>query len=349
MYICKQYGTMHLTAMNKRFLMVCVALSAALSLSLSSCKKDETTSATMSGSIKYDFPTYVLVGRTYYATLSGIIIPDTCRYMWYIPLKSTDTIKNVSMQFTIPDTLVSSSVIGVAKAGGYYNSTKTVTFTTIDPSRSITGVNYDHNGKFRDPRDNKTYYTVTLGSLDWMASNLAYEGAGHCYDDQEALQTIIGRLYSWNEATGGKVGSGLAGGPRGICPAGWTIPTKEDWEDLGKALNGGTAVSFTNSWAGLGGLVTADAYFNGERFWPYSPDNLHENTSHWNALPAGNFTYAGDTYAGIKDYGFWWAAAKRDNGKAYYRYIYYDAGIFPANSADPDDFGASVRCVKLHN
>jgi uncharacterized protein (TIGR02145 family) len=336
--------------MNRTFLSASLAIIVAASFLLSSCKKTETTSLTMSGSVKYVFPTYVIVGRTYYASLSGISVPDTCNYMWYVALMSSDTIKKSSIIFTIPDTLVSSSVIGVAKAKGYYNSTKTVTFTTIDPklNGTITGVGYEKNGTFRDSRDNKTYYTTHIGSLDWMASNLAYEGAGHCYEDQDALQTILGRLYSWNEATGGAVGTGLAGGPRGICPVGWTIPTKEDWEDLGTAMNKGATVSFSGTWPGLGSIATADAYFNGSRFWPYSPDNLHENTYHWNALPAGDFTYAGDKYTGLNDYGFWWAAAKRDSAKGYYRYIYYDLGSFPMNSGDVDDFGASVRCVRLH-
>ncbi|MCI2083012.1 MAG: hypothetical protein LKK19_02295 [Bacteroidales bacterium] len=318
---------------------------------LASCNSDDSsTSLTMSGSVTYDFPTYVITGKTYYSTISGISVPDTCSYMWYVPLKSTDSIRTRTLQFTIPDTLCTSSVLGAAKANGYYSSTKTVSFTTIDPSLngSITGVGYENNGSFRDPRDNKLYYTAHIGDLDWMASNLAYEGAGHSYEDQDALQTILGRLYSWNEATGGESGSGLAGGPRGICPKGWTIPTKEDWEDLAKALNNGTELPFFDLWDGIGGTATADAYLNGDRFWPYSPDNLHTNKLYWNALPAGNFTYAGDTFAGLSDYGFWWTALKKDNGTAYYRYIYYDTDTFPTNSADPDDFGASVRCVKLH-
>lgn len=333
----------------KKTLLTAFAAIVLISL-LASCEKEESVSLTMKGSVSYDFPTYVLVGKTYYATLGGISVPDTCSYMWYVPLKSTDTIRTKSLKFTIPDTLCVSSVSGTAKATGYYNSSKTVSFTIIDPAEngSVTGVVRDGDKKFRDARDNNLYYYQSIGRLDWMTSNLAYAKAGHPYQDQEALQTILGRLYSWNEATGGISGTGLAGGPRGICPAGWTVPTAEDWEDFAAALNGGQPLPFQDIWDGLGGKATADAYFNGDRFWPYSPDNLHTNTLHWNALPAGNFTYGGDTYAGLNNYGFWWSSFKKENGSAYYRYIYYDADTFPANSADPDDFGASLRCVRLH-
>ena len=49
---------------------------------------------------------------------------------------------------------------------------------------------------------------------------------------------VLGRLYTWKEATLGESKSGLGEGPQGICPDGWTVPTNEDWEALAKTLSG---------------------------------------------------------------------------------------------------------------
>ena len=55
---------------------------------------------------------------------------------------------------------------------------------------------------------------------------------------------MFGRLYTWNDATGGESASGLGNGVQGVCPEGWSIPTAEDWVDLAMAVNGGENVEF---------------------------------------------------------------------------------------------------------
>ena len=93
-----------------------------------------------------------------------------------------------------------------------------------------------------DPRDNKQYPTVTIGTQCWMASNLDYgsllPGTEHqrdncitekfCYNDNPGNCVTSGGLYQWDELM--KYDNTAAG--QGYCPPGWHIPTENDWNAL---------------------------------------------------------------------------------------------------------------------
>ena len=93
-----------------------------------------------------------------------------------------------------------------------------------------------------DPRDNKSYKTVTIGSQTWMAENLNFGTriAGdssqmdnniiekYCYDDIEANCTIYGGLYQWDEMMQYVTVEAV----QGVCPAGWHLPTDDEWKTL---------------------------------------------------------------------------------------------------------------------
>ncbi|MDD2595221.1 MAG: FISUMP domain-containing protein [Bacteroidales bacterium] len=335
--------------MNKSLLMWLLAI--VVVLALVSCKKSEeetTTLPYMSGYVEYSIPSYVMVNETYTMTASGIVKPVDPIYKWHIPSLFGDTLTTNTISITFPDSLASYTITAIASKSGYYNSSNARLITTVDTTRgaSLTGLIYG-NSSFTDVRDGQKYITTKVGNLEWFAQNLAWSGAGVAYKWSSATHSLFGRYYYWNEATGGVSASGLGAGPQGVCPKGWSIPTNEDWEDLGKALNGNKAVSFMDNWAGLGEKVTVDAYFNGERMWPYSPDNANKNMFGWNALPTGNTQFGNTLFKGMNEYAFWWSAAEKNDKQAYFRYIYYDQSSFPMNFTAKDDFGASVRCVRL--
>ena len=64
-----------------------LAVLALVLLALAACKQEEEeteTSGSMSGTVVYDIPYYVLKGETVTMTASGIIYPKEVFYKWFI-------------------------------------------------------------------------------------------------------------------------------------------------------------------------------------------------------------------------------------------------------------------------
>lgn len=119
--------------------------------------------------------------------------------------------------------------------------------------RNATLDDFDINDKFNpnvdygtlvDARDGHTYKTLQLGSRVWMAENLNYadssvspnlKGQSWCYDNDEKMCGIFGRLYSWTAAMDipkvylDSIYMEIAYPyNRGICPEGWHVPNSDD-------------------------------------------------------------------------------------------------------------------------
>lgn len=341
--------------MKKLYFLLILALFGS-QLVFTSCKKNsEDTKEYMTGSVTFEFPQYCLVGAKIETFCTGITHPADVDYFWVSSsLLGADTVHTQSITFNIPDSAASYIVTASAIADGYYQSTMSATVTAIDPDvndGSISGLKAA-DSTFVDTRDGTVYMYVHIGNLDWMAENLEYQGPdgdliGVGFYQQDVLRKIFGSLYSWNDATGGVSGSGLGGGPQGVCPPGWTIPTNEDWADLGTAINGGNPITFNSDWSGLATHLTVEASFNTERMWPYSPGFEKKNTYGWNAIPCGHSTDKYSRFRHLLQYGMWWSCGETD-GKGQYRYIFYNANSVPSHAVDKDDIGVSVRCVRYH-
>ena len=125
-------------------------------------------------------------------------------------------------------------------------------------------------GELVDSRDGQTYKTVTIGTQTWMVQNLNYaytdvpykrggftsDSTSWCYNDDASNCSKYGRLYTWAAAmdsvgtlsTNGKgCGYGTTCSPtypvRGICPEGWHLPTKAEFETLFTAVGGQSTAS----------------------------------------------------------------------------------------------------------
>lgn len=118
-------------------------------------------------------------------------------------------------------------------------------------------------GTLVDERDKKTYKTVVIGSQIWMARNLNYrykrneqssdlDSMSFCYDNDPANCNSYGRLYTWAAAmdsagkfstNGAECGFGRTCSPtypvRGVCPEGWHLPTKAEFDTLLARANAG--------------------------------------------------------------------------------------------------------------
>jgi len=176
---------------------------------------------------------------------------------------------------------------------------------------------------FIDPRDNKTYKTVKIGTQVWMAENLNYDADGDgygCYDSDPANCKKYGRLYTLQTAMK-------------ACPSGWHLPLKEEWEALITAVGGkktaGKALKATSGWNNQEGKSG-----NGEDIFGFF------------ALPGGNSTCCeGGGDNDIGNYGYWLSANDIYSDRADdYLFVIRGDSVESFNYSNGDSY--SVRCLQ---
>jgi uncharacterized protein (TIGR02145 family) len=186
----------------------------------------------------------------------------------------------------------------------------------------------------------QVYNTVQIGSQCWFRENLNVgtrinsdvmptdnqEVEKYCYDDQVYYCDTYGGLYQWNEMMNYPQASG---GAKGICPAGWHVPTESDFNTLAETLGWDVAgykmKSCTDDWQPWGTIINS-------------------NESGFTALPAGyyssNHTFAG--FGQIAQYGM----SDYSNIFTKTKALSYDNNILDTWGAMPLDVAVSVRCIK---
>ena len=206
--------------------------------------------------------------------------------------------------------------------------------TAYDPAKLVC-----KNGIFTaliDVRDSKEYKIVYIGDQVWMAENLNYDVPDNdtdvCYSNNPSNCVTYGRLYNWSTAMGidASYNSSLytaSAKHRGICPAGWHIPSDAEWTALtdfvGGASTAGSKLKAASGW-NSGGNGTDDYGFS--------------------ALPGG-YGFSGGSFLNVGSYGYWWSASEHDASYAYYRYMYYDfSDVYRFNSNKASLF--SVLCLQ---
>lgn len=210
-------------------------------------------------------------------------------------------------------------------------------------------------GSFTDPRDNNSYQTIKLGNQWWMAENLKYlpaispssteslnqpvyyvydyEGNNRDEARSSANFETYGVLYNWPAA-------------REACPAGWHLPTDEEWKILEKFL----------------GMSTEDADAAGLERGSNEGSKLSGNSGLWEAgnltrdyefgitgfeaLPGG-FRGKDGGFDRLGEVGLWWSSSQWESSEnyAWRRGLLYDYTIVHRSYSTKED-GFSVRCVK---
>ena len=200
----------------------------------------------------------------------------------------------------------------------------------VDPASIETGF-------LVDSRESKVYRTVKIGKQVWMAENLNYEGEGsYCYTKWGVsyCDDRYGRLYTWYAAVGKKeseCGAGfecvLPSVVQGVCPDGWRMPSKEDFEILFEAV-GGTQVA--------GKKLKFGSLWNGD-----DGENLYS----FSVVPAGKMVTF-DSYDYDMEYAFFWTMTQVDLTDAVG--YFFEAGVdgVGISSGFKTGEGRSVRCIQ---
>ena len=192
----------------------------------------------------------------------------------------------------------------------------------------------------KDSRDGQDYRVIKIGDQVWMAENLNFKtDYSYCYKDEDSNCTKYGRLYRWAAAVGkseNECGSGYtcslpSGNIQGVCPNGWHLPSKAEWESLFAAVGGksvaGTKLKSTSGWENNNGK-----------------DGNGTDAFGFSALPAGYRNSSGNSLAeGGRAYV--WSSTEGSDIDAFYMYLddEWDDGFLSGNNKP---YAFSVRCLK---
>lgn len=204
--------------------------------------------------------------------------------------------------------------------------------------------------------DGNTYPVVQIGQQIWMAKNMRtthyadgspiplIEDNGdwgnlianstsdaYCFYNNN-VSGVYGALYTWAAATN-RSGSSTdnPSGIQGICPDGWHLPSRAEWQELKTYLKlhgyenvEGGALKATYSWES-GGSGSNDFGFAA-------------TATGYRAITSGEFTNQ-------QTYVYYWTATQDGEEEAYFYYLATDHEELKALS-NKKSFGFSVRCVK---
>ena len=98
---------------------------------------------------------------------------------------------------------------------------------------TITGEN-GLEGTFYDERDNITYRTIQYGCQTWFAEDLRtnYYADGTQIGTPPSNSGYVFYYYRYSNHGGYYYGPNIAHSHGSVCPTGWHIPTRTEWEDL---------------------------------------------------------------------------------------------------------------------
>lgn len=224
-----------------------------------------------------------------------------------------------------------------------------------------------------DSRDGQTYRTVQIGLQTWMAENLNFKtDSSFCYNEADSNCTKYGQIYRLFDvmdsagrfSTNGK-GCGYREKctprypVRGVCPLGWHVPTKSEWEALFVAVGGILGER--------GNYTMAGKFLKAKNGWSQSSKRIDEievvdHNGYWKKEKLDNPV----SVTGTDDYGFsvlpaggwhaWKGFGSEGEGVAFWAIeepSSYDNGVsFRHDDAGTFFFvakkyyGLYVRCIK---
>lgn len=199
--------------------------------------------------------------------------------------------------------------------------------------------------------DGNVYDTVSIGTQVWMKSNLKVSryrngeaiptgldtaewqltdsGAYAIYKDEASKNNTYGKLYNWYAVAD----------PRGLCPVGWRVPSKHDWNKLTVFLDpaADTICGLCDSSSEASKAMRAVSPLWASGF------NAN-NSSGFTGLPGGTRDAYG-TYINVNTMGYWWSVTESSLNSAWFRSLSYDdTDSVTVNIAKTTGF--SVRCIR---
>ena len=200
--------------------------------------------------------------------------------------------------------------------------------------------------------EGNNYKTIKIGNQWWMSENLKtkkfrngnaipdvtddslwqnYSAACCLYQNDP---TAPGLLYNWFAVTDSQ----------NVAPAGWHIPTDDEWKELERYIGMTEGAEEKSGWRG-----TNEA----DKLKAAAPIGWTQFEEVWGTDAVGFTALAGSCRGmngewgspGLFATGFWWTASNYSITEAWYRYLDYKKSTVFRSSCSKN-YGYSIRCVK---
>jgi uncharacterized protein (TIGR02145 family) len=190
--------------------------------------------------------------------------------------------------------------------------------------------------------DGNVYHTITVKSQTWMVENLKTtqynDGSGSIPNitDNAVWGTKTSSAFCWynndlnNKATYGALYNWYAVNSGKLCPAGWHVPSDDEWSILITNLGDTTSAGGKLKEAGTSHWIT--------------PNTGADNSSGFTALPGGSHYTNGSFYLNGK-YGWYWSSTESSSTAAWHEYMIYNSSAIMRTDGSKS-IGFSVRCIK---
>ena len=162
-------------------------------------------------------------------------------------------------------------------------------------------------------------------------------GAYCYYDNNSANAETYGALYNWYAVNGDIDGNGTK--DKEIAPAGWRVPTDDDWKALEMHLGMDQLTVNADGWRG----TDEGTKLKSTSGWSNNGNGTDE--VRFAGLPGGCRDFLNGYFDFIEMYAYFWSASEGSTSEAWRRDLCYsrvDVGRYGSVKKD----GFSVRCVK---
>lgn len=215
------------------------------------------------------------------------------------------------------------------------------------PSTTLMGC-----GQLTVTYEGQTYHTVQVGDQCWFKENLnvgekvvgTHEQSDdgkiekYCYDNLSINCSTYGGLYQWDEMMQYSTTPGV----QGICPAGWHIPTDDEWKIMEGTIDGVYGVGssmwdqsgFRGSDAGKKLKFTSGWYNNG-----------NGTDANGFAALSGGYRHTDGTFVAMTNYTYFWQSTVSGTTTSWGRTLYFGEDRIGRGSYGKT-YGFSVRCVQ---
>ncbi|OWV10710.1 FISUMP domain-containing protein [Fibrobacter sp. UWH1] len=181
----------------------------------------------------------------------------------------------------------------------------------------------NQRGTFTDERDGQVYKYTTIGNQVWMAENLKFDAPfSLCYDKIEGFCDTFGRFYSLH-VDGDFFGLFDQDLVDTICPAGWHVPSLDEWKMLVENMGGEENV----------GRRLMSSFDFWERYVPGTDD------CGFSSKPAGEWLLDGSVFGHFSSY---WTSTAKDF-ETTFMCTFNSTDYFSFNINSPK---MTIRCLK---